>query len=238
MNDRPNDRTYSKVHISEKTLDFLNGEFEVKDGDGASREEAIRIAGVKTYLIVSVLKPWPEGTLDEHGPDNVEDEEWKEAESAQSAVIMGPGGEIVNVVEYNRRLRFELLNRDCEKNLSKHCRPLTASFLDAQYEHQYRYTRDVTSCVSLLGLPLTLLSCFVVYLLLEPVRLATLLVITLSNGVLLTMALVCTAPTLCNVSTLLHVSIQMGHDCLLFSLPAVMACFGRVGSLHKVLRCQ
>lgn len=44
------------VHISEKTYSFLNGEFEVKDGDGASREEAIRLAGVKTYLIVKVLK--------------------------------------------------------------------------------------------------------------------------------------------------------------------------------------
>lgn len=44
------------VHISETTLSFLDGEFEVKDGDGASREEAIRLAGVKTYLIVKVLK--------------------------------------------------------------------------------------------------------------------------------------------------------------------------------------
>lgn len=52
------------VHISEKTLSFLNGEFEVKDGDGAAREEAIRLAGVKTYLIVRTLKEWPEGTLD------------------------------------------------------------------------------------------------------------------------------------------------------------------------------
>ena len=46
-----------RVHISEKTKNFLNGEFEVTDGDGASREEAIRLAGMKTYFIVRVLKP-------------------------------------------------------------------------------------------------------------------------------------------------------------------------------------
>lgn len=44
------------MHISEKTLSFLNGEFEVSDGDGASREEAIRLAGIKTYFIEKVLK--------------------------------------------------------------------------------------------------------------------------------------------------------------------------------------
>lgn len=44
------------VHISEKTLSYLNGEFEVKDGDGASREEAIRLSGIRTYLIVRTLK--------------------------------------------------------------------------------------------------------------------------------------------------------------------------------------
>ena len=48
---------FRRVHISEKTMSFLNGEFEVTDGDGASREEAIRLAGIKTYLIVKVLKP-------------------------------------------------------------------------------------------------------------------------------------------------------------------------------------
>ena len=46
-----------RVHISEKTMSFLNGEFEVEDGDGASREEAIRLASIKTYLIVRVIKP-------------------------------------------------------------------------------------------------------------------------------------------------------------------------------------
>lgn len=47
----------SRVHISDKTLSFLNGEFEVEPAFGEKREEALRIAGLKTYFITKVLKP-------------------------------------------------------------------------------------------------------------------------------------------------------------------------------------
>lgn len=50
-------RTDSRVHISEKTLSFLHGEFEVEPAFGEKREEALRIAGLKTYFITKVLKP-------------------------------------------------------------------------------------------------------------------------------------------------------------------------------------
>lgn len=46
-----------RVHISNATLRFLNDEFEVSDGDGASREEALRLANIKTYFIDRVKKP-------------------------------------------------------------------------------------------------------------------------------------------------------------------------------------
>ena len=45
------------MHISEKTLSFLNGEFEVEPGYGEKREETLRMAGIKTYFIVKTLKP-------------------------------------------------------------------------------------------------------------------------------------------------------------------------------------
>lgn len=47
----------SRVHISEKTLSFLHGEFEVEPAFGEKREESLRIAGLKTYFITKVLKP-------------------------------------------------------------------------------------------------------------------------------------------------------------------------------------
>lgn len=48
---------YRRVHISDATLSFLDGEFEVEPGYGEKRDEALRIAGLKTYFIVKVLKP-------------------------------------------------------------------------------------------------------------------------------------------------------------------------------------
>ena len=46
-----------RVHISEKTLSYLNGEFEVEPGLGEKREETLRMAGIKTFFIVKALKP-------------------------------------------------------------------------------------------------------------------------------------------------------------------------------------
>ena len=46
-----------RVHISEKTLSFLNGEFEVEPAFGEKREEALRVAGLKTFFITKVIKP-------------------------------------------------------------------------------------------------------------------------------------------------------------------------------------
>lgn len=48
---------YRRVHISEKTLQCLNGEFEVEPAFGEKREETLRIAGLKTYFIKKVLIP-------------------------------------------------------------------------------------------------------------------------------------------------------------------------------------
>ena len=48
--------TFRRVHISEVTSQFLNGEFELEPGDGESREDAIRQAGIKTFLVKSVCK--------------------------------------------------------------------------------------------------------------------------------------------------------------------------------------
>lgn len=45
------------MHISATTLSFLNGEFEVEAAFGEKRDESLRIAGLKTYFIVRVLKP-------------------------------------------------------------------------------------------------------------------------------------------------------------------------------------
>ena len=73
--------------------------------------------------------------------------------------------EVKDAEEYKRRLYQELLNRDSEKTVSEHTEPFTLNFKEKSFERQYRNSRDITSCVSLVGLPLTLFCYLVAYLL-------------------------------------------------------------------------
>lgn len=144
-----------RVHISERTLSFLNGEFAVGPGDGGSREEALRLAGLQTYFITEVLKPYPEGTLD-YG---------KRLEDGQMPNAAGSGTEASSSdeKEYRRRLHKELLERDTEKELRDHAHPVSLSFRDSELEHQFAGTSDSCSCVSLAAWPLVALSSAAAY---------------------------------------------------------------------------
>lgn len=46
-----------RVHISNKTLQYIGGEFEVEPAYGEKREDALRAAGLKTFFISKVLRP-------------------------------------------------------------------------------------------------------------------------------------------------------------------------------------
>lgn len=50
-----------RVHISNKTLQYIGGEFEVEPAFGEKREDALRAAGLKTYFISKVLCPVSQG---------------------------------------------------------------------------------------------------------------------------------------------------------------------------------
>lgn len=54
-----------RVHVSQATATFLKKEFELENGDGESREEELKRENVKTFLVKSVLKKFPKGTLDD-----------------------------------------------------------------------------------------------------------------------------------------------------------------------------
>ena len=47
----------SRVHISSSTATCLMGEFELEHGEGDTREDGIKQAGIKTYLIKRIIKP-------------------------------------------------------------------------------------------------------------------------------------------------------------------------------------
>ncbi|KAG1693343.1 Adenylate cyclase type 3 [Nymphon striatum] len=170
-----------RVHISEKTLSFMNGEFEVCPGDGETREEAIRLAGIKTYLIVKVLKPYPQGTLDEveekndgshnnHLPhEGVKDcilsassEGLNAAKKVTWAVIMDETStgtrtdyEDSNAEEYRNRLYQELLSRGHERKLYRRANSLTLSFEDERLEQEYSSSKEEGWSISVVSAPIT-----------------------------------------------------------------------------------
>ncbi|XP_054718296.1 adenylate cyclase type 3-like isoform X2 [Uloborus diversus] len=146
-----------RVHISEKTLGFLNGEFEVAPGDGMSREEALRSACLETYFIVRVLKPYPMGTLDEKTEQN-----GRSGKDDELSKLTGDGAKQFEE-DYKARLHEELLGRDTKGHLKQHANPLTLFFKDAKLEKEFRNLKDTVSAVSISGLPVILFFCSAAY---------------------------------------------------------------------------
>lgn len=177
-----------RVHISETTLSFLNDEFEVQNADGASREEAIKLAGIKTYFITQVLKPYPEGTLDHGVAANTE-------KSTSIAVDKLPSS------EYHQRLQKELLERDTGAQLAKYVNPLTLYFNEEDFEQQYTTINDSANCVSLTAFPLITLCNGIVFLSLLDSSLlnsclyvVALVVLSILTGICITPLMVKSAP--------------------------------------------
>ncbi|KAJ8965187.1 hypothetical protein NQ314_004330 [Rhamnusium bicolor] len=149
-----------RVHISDSTLSFLNGEFEVEPGYGEKRDEALRIAGLKTYFIVKVLKPFQPPKQDfQNGSGIVPEEDScviaeiasdiKEEEANDS----NPARSRQDSTDFKIRLRKELVSRDGHKvwrppdprntrlintgELSKNTKFISLAFVDPQKEKSY-----------------------------------------------------------------------------------------------------
>ncbi|KAG1656649.1 hypothetical protein GQR58_023792 [Nymphon striatum] len=173
----------------------MNGEFEVCPGDGETREEAIRLAGIKTYLIVKVLKPYPQGTLDEveekndgshnnHLPhEGVKDcilsassEGLNAAKKVTWAVIMDETStgtrtdyEDSNAEEYRNRLYQELLSRGHERKLYRRANSLTLSFEDERLEQEYSSSKEEGWSISVVSAPITFMFSSLAYKCILPV---------------------------------------------------------------------
>ncbi|GBN02686.1 Adenylate cyclase type 3 [Araneus ventricosus] len=146
-----------RVHISEKTLSFLKGEFEVVPGDGMSREEALRQAGLETYFITKVLKPYPMGTLDEKTEQN-----GRSGKDDETSKLTG-NGEKNFEEDYKARLHQELLGRETKGHIRQQANPLTLFFKDPKLETEFRKIKDTVSLVSISGLPVISIFCTVAY---------------------------------------------------------------------------
>ncbi|XP_075992192.1 adenylate cyclase 3 [Anticarsia gemmatalis] len=137
-----------RVHVSEVTLSFLNNEFEVEPAHGERREEMLRQAGIKTYFISRVLKPWSggeekcaaEGEAAEGGDaaDTLSDLRDDDEDS-----VLSPQDESKDNGEQKilSMLQEELVNRDDDKELAD-ATTLCLSFKASGAEEVYERRND------------------------------------------------------------------------------------------------
>ncbi|PSN34624.1 Adenylate cyclase type 3 [Blattella germanica] len=166
------------VHISEKTLSYLNGEFEVEPALGEKREETLRMAGIKTFFIVKTLKPinkmfqfrpaTPDvrnGTLTDETatscdatPDNKDgDDDSACASPVDDSHVLSNGRAREDSEDFKKRLRKELVSRDGHRDLMNHTTFFTLAFKDPQTERDYNLHKEAFSSISVMGCPLVLL---------------------------------------------------------------------------------
>ncbi|XP_063239440.1 adenylate cyclase type 3 isoform X2 [Bacillus rossius redtenbacheri] len=164
-----------RVHISEKTLSFLNGEFEVEPAYGEKREEALRLAGIRTFFIVKTLKPFQptvevrNGTVTDDLASEVKTlDDSACASPAEDSSILGNGRAREDSEDFKRRLRKELMSRDGHKDLTNHTKFFSLAFTDPQKEREYNLHKEAFSSVSVLGCPLVFLATSVAQIIVLP----------------------------------------------------------------------
>ncbi|XP_012056949.1 PREDICTED: adenylate cyclase type 3 [Atta cephalotes] len=139
-----------RVHISNSTLSFLNGEFEVEPAHGEDREEALQKAGLVTYFIVRALKPFKPAVTKSLAS-------LADAENSQR-IIENVQDKVDNIredsEEFQQRLRKKLDSRGGGTDLKGHASWLTLRFKDPNVETAFHSVEEAFSPLSLLGGPL------------------------------------------------------------------------------------
>ncbi|CAH1775304.1 unnamed protein product [Owenia fusiformis] len=153
-----------RVHISHSTTKFMHGEFELEPGDGDQREEAIRMAGMKTYLIKSVIKPYPEGTLDEIYVGGMIFDQDDDDNNEQ------------NKEENLNKLLYEaIVEKEATQDIGKRINFITMHYHDTNMEELFDRNRQKFSSVAILGTCVVLVCCFFSYVCIAPKSLFSIL---------------------------------------------------------------
>uniref|UniRef100_A0ABD2WWJ3 Adenylate cyclase type 3 n=1 Tax=Trichogramma kaykai TaxID=54128 RepID=A0ABD2WWJ3_9HYME len=154
-----------RVHISNVTLGFLKGEFEVEPAYGETREEILQKAGIKTYFIVKALKPLVEiatstGQRKSLGSlASLDDAVRREqaSYSQQRGISSSDGATLDDSEDFRQRLKKELDSRvGGGAELKGHASWLTLAFQDPDQERGFNTSEEAFSPLSLIGGPLVM----------------------------------------------------------------------------------
>ncbi|KAK8380672.1 hypothetical protein O3P69_007945 [Scylla paramamosain] len=161
-----------RVHISNKTLQYIGGEFEVEPAYGEKREDALRAAGLKTYFISKVLRPYkprPSLQMMRNGTKSSSSQPSRDVPSentmaSRDSTTLSTADEarILKALQEGRRpdssykykLKNELVNRDGRKDLLSQTSCLSLSFRDSKTERAYHHHRETFSGAATTAVPL------------------------------------------------------------------------------------
>ncbi|XP_031342492.1 adenylate cyclase type 3-like isoform X2 [Photinus pyralis] len=146
-----------RVHISATTYSFLNGEFEVEPAYGEKREESLRIAGLKTYFIVRVLKPYqpePKTEVQNGGRIIPEEDSCVIADFASDSKDEGEDSLVTSKTrqdseDFKNRLKKELVSRESHRELLKNTRMHSLRFIKPELEKSYQLHSESFSNITL-----------------------------------------------------------------------------------------
>ncbi|KZC14218.1 Adenylate cyclase type 3 [Dufourea novaeangliae] len=141
-----------RVHISNATLSFLNGEFEVEPAHGEDREEALQKAGIVTYFIVRALKPFKPAVTKSLASLTDAETTKRTMENVRDGRNNKEDSE-----EFRQRLREELDSKGGVADLKGHAHWLTLRFKDTNVESAFHHAEEAFSPLSLIGGPLAMI---------------------------------------------------------------------------------
>ncbi|XP_065581931.1 adenylate cyclase type 3-like isoform X2 [Artemia franciscana] len=174
-----------RVHVSNKTLKFLNDKFKVEPAFGEEKEEILRSAGLKTYFIVKEsdknsdgekrpndcfhLLPIPrssgDSSSDENGSDIITSSKTSPLTTAALWGAHYSGKSSFNLIsdgkEYKRLLLEQLTTRDANRYLSEKSSWLTLKFKSPQQEIEYNHQKEISTSIITLACPGTVMTLLV-----------------------------------------------------------------------------
>ncbi|XP_038051898.1 adenylate cyclase type 3-like [Patiria miniata] len=151
-----------RVHISQDTFEFLNGEFEIEPGEGETRDDYIKDRGIKTYLIkvnkdsVQKAAAFNSIILSDDASTTKKSEEEESDEKAENANGKTVTFEAEGATESrpdegitNRKLYEALVERETDAEKTSGMRRLTLWFQDKNLEETFHREKERQSPVGM-----------------------------------------------------------------------------------------
>ncbi|XP_076461589.1 LOW QUALITY PROTEIN: adenylate cyclase type 5-like [Babylonia areolata] len=159
-----------RVHITQETLDCLNGDYDVEPGFGGERNTYLRDHNIQTYLIKSDVKVHMARATESHLGDSPRGENRQDKMARNIHNKLGVRDDIEKDPEdeVNEYLGLAIDARSVDRERSKHVKAFILTFREADLEKKFCKVRDTMLSAHLACVNLMMLCIFAVQLIIIP----------------------------------------------------------------------